>query len=33
MLIKWNDFMYYEQEAFLPASWFVKKKKLFMKSR
>ncbi len=29
MLIKWNDFMYNEQEAFFPASWFIKKEKTF----
>lgn len=29
MLIKWNDFMYNEQEAFFPASWFLKKEKNF----
>lgn len=29
MLIKWNDFMYNEQEAFFPASWFLKKEKIF----
>lgn len=34
MLIKWDDFMYNNQEAFFPASWFMKKrKKLFMKNR
>lgn len=29
MLIKPNDFMYNEQEAFFPASWIQKKEKTF----
>lgn len=33
MLIKSNDFMYTEQEAFFPASWIQKRKKLFQKKR
>ncbi len=34
MLIKWNDFMYNEQEAFFPRFLVLKKrKKLFLKNR
>ena len=29
MLIKSTNLMYNEQEAFFPASWLIKKKKLF----